>query len=140
MKLPEYVKPFPKFRSPHNRAENGYVSYRKKIIYLSPKIYNDLLTNKPEPFSISVLRHEEYHVKDLEKIGTIKYILGNTFLPKFRLLHELAAYQAEFKYLKSNKQTIDLDRIARNLSGLKYYWTTNYPNAKKLVEKAWKEA
>ncbi len=70
----------------------------------------------------------------------MKYLLKNTFYPKFRLSHELAAYKQEFVYLKAHNETIDLDKIARNFSGLKYYHATNYQNAKKLLEKTWEEA
>lgn len=139
MKLPNNVKPFPRFKSPLNRAENGFVSYSGKTIYLSSQIYNNLLSKNPKPFSVSVLKHEEEHVRQIKRIGAIKLILKNTFSFSSRLQFELEAYKNGFEYLKKHHETIDLDRIARNLSGLKYYYATNYKNAKKLLDKAWEE-
>lgn len=140
MKLPSYVKPFPRFRLLTNNAEYGFVSFSGKSIYLNPQIYTDLLNENPKPFSIGILMHEEYHREDLKKVGPIKYLFKNTFIPRFRLLHEVAAYKEEFTYLKKHNTSIDLDKIARDFSGLKYFHVTNYINAKRLLDKAWEEA
>lgn len=133
MKLPVYVKPFPTFLN--FLGGKGYKAINGKI-YLRSDIYNDLKSDKPDPTSVSLLIHEEVHLKNMNKLTSLKYI----FSRKNRLEEELSAYREQFKYLKEHNRNYDLDKLALKLSGPLYMYSTNYETAKKKLERIWREA
>lgn len=127
MKLPQYLKPLPKL---FNKLPfKGYTLIFFKIIFLRREIFDNLKSNKPTIQNLSILKHEEVHLLRAEKLQSLKYIF-----PKIHLQEELIAYKKQFKFLKENKETYDLENVAKHLPGL------NYESAKKLIAKVWDEA
>ena len=133
MKLPNYVKPMPKLLLLISPKVKGATLGN---IYLPEEIFTDLQKENPDPINISLLIHEEEHRKNSSLSNIIRYAL----FPKARLNEELGAYKVQFKYLKSKRATYDIENVARNLSGFFYFYSTNYKNAKRLLEKAWNES
>lgn len=127
MKLPRYVKPLPKFFSKF--SFKGYTLIFFKIILLRREIYDNLKSNKPTIQNLSVLKHEEVHLQRAGKLQALKYVF-----PKIHLQEELIAYKEQFKFLKENKETYDLENVAKHLPRLKYQ------DAKELITKIWNEA
>lgn len=134
MKLPEYVKPYPRLLNPFN-AKGGRPFFMNRI-WLRKDIYDDLLSDKPSPWSVSILIHEEEHRKSVGIIKSFEYL----FSPKSRIEEEMSAYKIQFAYLKKHRGKWDIDHTARAFSGPVYYWSMSEGEAKKMLEKAWREA
>ena len=109
------------------------------IIFVAPNILNNLQSDSPSPKSISFLAHEIKHLERQKQMGWIKFGFLYLISPKFRLEEELAAIKAAMIHLKKNKQEFDIDRAAKGLSSYLYLWMTSYENAKRELEKIWKE-
>ncbi len=140
MKLPEYVRPYPLIwkKLPFLKPYAGNAIY--PFIFLREDIYQDLLTNKPNPRSVACLEHEQYHRKREQTIGWFLFGLQYLISPTFRFTEELNAYKVTMKVLKQNKEQFVVESIARYLSGWMYLWSISYTDAKKILEKAWNEA
>jgi hypothetical protein len=100
-----------------------------KIIFLRREIYDNLKSNNPTIQNLSVLKHEESHLSRAGKFRALKLLF-----PRFRLQEELIAYKEQFKFLKENKETYNLENVAKHLPGL------DYESAKKLITKLWQES
>lgn len=139
MKLPRYVKPQPQWWNafPFLRNYSGNTIY--PYIYLRKDIYEGLLEKSFFPRGLSVLKHEECHIRQHRKYGVITYRMRYLFSPRFRFQQEIEAYLEMMKVLKANKLPFDIDKIARCLSGWMYLWGVSYPHAKKVLEKVWRE-
>ncbi len=127
MKLASNVKPLPKFFSRFYFKGLTLVPFKR--IYLRKEIYDDLKSESPSLQSISVLKHEEVHLKRADLLRIFKWLS-----PGFRLEEELIAYKEQFKFLKMNNSTYDLDNVAKHLPRIKYQ------EAKKLLNKIWRES
>jgi hypothetical protein len=106
-------------------------------VYLAPHIWDGLHKNPPDHLSVAVLLHEQEHIKRQKKMGWIKWGLRYTFDEKFRLEEELAAVVPMMKYMKENNQTMDLPKMARNLSGYIYLWCVSYDEALRRLREMW---
>ena len=138
MNLPKYVKTYPKFLT--RFYPKGFTSIPIKIIFLNQSIYNDLKTASPNPQNIAILKHEEEHMRRLIGKNIVIYVLKYYLFPKFRLEEELAAYEKQFNYLKKYNLKYDLEKVAKNFSGLFYLRATSHENAKRLLVKTWSKA
>jgi hypothetical protein len=127
MKLPQYVKPLPKFFS--RFWFKGFTPMFFKIIFLRREIFDNLKSNNPTIQNLSVLKHEEIHRKRGGMLKAWRYLF-----PKLQLQEELIAYKEQFKFLKENKETYNLENVAKHLPGI------DYQIAKKLIAKVWNEA
>jgi hypothetical protein len=127
MRLPQYVKPLPKLFS--RFSYKGYTLAFFRIIFLRREIFDNLKSNNPTIQNLSVLKHEESHLSRAGKLKSLKYLF-----PKYQLEEELLAYKEQFKYLKANHETYNLENVAKHLPGL------DYESAKKLITKTWNEA
>jgi hypothetical protein len=127
MKLPRYVKPLPKFLS--RFWFKGFTVTFFKTIFLRREIFDDLQSNNPTIQNLSVLKHEEAHLKRVGKLQALKFLF-----PKLRLQEELIAYREQFRFLKQNHETYNLDNVAKHLPGV------DYESAKKLISKLWQES
>ncbi len=132
MKLPSYVKVLP--LNPFN--VRGYMFVPTKTIFLRKDVFDDLRKENPSRINISILIHEEEHRKRMGVMSTLMYV----FSPKARLDEELKAYKVQFSYLKKNKETYDLERVARAMSGIVYLRMLSYKKAKKTIENLWAKA
>lgn len=134
MKLPTYVRPFPKYTNPF--GAKGVTLFALGSIFLDAEVYKDLKKDEPDPTSVSLLLHEEEHRKHASWENTARYF----FIPKFRITEEMNAYRVQFSYLKKHGATYDLKRIARAFSSPMYLWSMSYEEAMGALEKTWKEA
>lgn len=98
------------------------------------------MSNNPDPRYISVLKHEQTHIERQKKMGWIIWGLRYTFSPNFRFNEELEAIKTSMKYLKKVKSSFDTEKRAKFLSGWLYLWCVSYEEAKKELDRAWKEA
>lgn len=98
-------------------------------IYLPKFVYENLISDSPKPEYLAVLEHEKVHIKSQKRLGLIKSFFMYLFNSSFRFEEELAAYKVQIKILKQNKQKFHLEKIAKNLSGSMYLWSTSYKNA-----------
>ncbi len=107
-------------------------------IYVPKWLYEDLKNKNPNPKNISILIHEQTHIKREKEMGWLKWGFLYVFNSKFRLQEELIAIGESFKYLKSKdiKLTeVEINKIARGLSSYLYLWMISYENAKKELKK-----
>lgn len=104
-------------------------------IYLRNTIWKDYLSGKPEPETLFVLAHEYTHTKRLGK--NIKPHIIFWLNRKFRFQEELAAIREEMKVLKKYKKEFDIEKRAKHLSGLTYFWCTDYQTARAELKAIW---
>lgn len=140
MNIPKniYKQPsFYKFIPWLKRHKAGTIGY---VVFIRPDIFEDLKKDNPTPESVSVLLHEQEHLKNAREIGLIKFGLRYLLSGKGRFNEELSANKAAFKYLKDKNVTVDLEKKARILSSWLYWWPVKNDFALKEVKKAWEEA
>lgn len=113
-------------------------------IYLRDYIYDDLKSNKTNPLNVSVWVHEQYHARQFQKCNSNfdKILIGLEYYlnRKYRLQEELNANKVQFKYLKENGLTYDLDARAKHLSGIHYLWCSSHEEAKEKLVEIWEKA
>src|SRR5262249_16391506 len=100
MKLPSYVRPYPKIWKwlPFTKNFGGNAIY--PYIFLREDFYKDLLTDKPQPRSVALLKHETYHRKRTQEVGVLRFFCTYLLNPKNRLQEELAAYAISMREWK----------------------------------------
>lgn len=137
MKLNPHIKPKPKFWKyiPWLTTFTANAIYPN--IYLPLQVYDDLLTENPKPKNVSVLIHEQTHLKRQKEMGWLVFGLKYLLFPKFRFNEELMAIKESMKYLKKKNITFDTERRARFLSSWIYLWPVSYEYAKKELDGAW---
>ncbi len=135
MGQPVKIRPYPKFFKYLPISDTGFTTLVFKTIYLNESIYEDIKKPNPTPLSVAVLKHQEVHAKDASLIKVLRFLL----FKDFRIKEEQEAFGAMFKHLKQHNQTFDLNRVARNFSGLRYLWMTSYEKGLELITKVWKE-
>lgn len=139
MKLPNYVKPEPWWLWFYARLGKTKGQQVFGIIYLKRDIYNNLITKQPNPQNVGVLLHEETHLKRATRMGKLKFALKYLAFPKFHLNEELEADRVRIRYLKKHGEGLDLDRRAKALSSWVYLWCVSHKEARKRLDKIWKE-
>lgn len=123
----------------HSDAK-AFTSAVFRRIYLPKETFEDLKSKSPNHQNTAVLIHEEIHLRRVRNTNLIIYIFKFLVSRKFRLEAELEAYKEQFKYLKRHGLKYDLEKVAKDLSGKKYFWLTSYENAKALINEAWRDA
>lgn len=138
MKLPNNVKikDFPWTVLPVLSTYTAHTIYPN--VYVPKHIYEDLLSKNPNPKSVSVLIHEQTHIKRQRQMGWFVWGLRYCFLGSFRFEEELVAIKESMKYMKERKIDWDTKRTAKFLSGYLYLWCVPYKKAKFELDKAWK--
>lgn len=113
----------------------GFAFFGK--VYLRDSLWHDYISGDPSPRTLSIITHEETHIKRLgsDIKNQIKYWTD----PNFRFQEELAAIREEMKVLKSYNEEFTIDERAKNLSGAAYLWCTDYETATKELESIWRE-
>lgn len=109
-------------------------------VYLPKTIYTDVHSDKPNPYNICLVLHEQEHIKRIKREGIFKWYTKYLFSRKFRFEEELAATKPQLAFIKSKGLTFDLQRKARLLSGWLYLWSVNYDNALKRLKEIWNNA
>lgn len=108
-------------------------------IFVSPEIYDSFSKGDSDPKILAVLEHERKHLERQKEMGSLKVFWGYLFSPKFRLNEELLAIKESMKIYKANNLTFDIYRKAKILSSWLYLWMTSFAQAKKELEKIWRE-
>jgi len=106
-------------------------------IYLSSPVYNSVYSDKPDPYMISTLIHEQEHIVRIRKMGPAKWYMKYFLSRKFRLDEELAATKPQLAYIKSLGLTFNLERKARALSGVLYLWAASYKDVLAKLIQIW---
>lgn len=130
------IKPYPRFFKYLPISDSGFNTIFNKTIYLSKELFTDIQTENPKPLSTAVLKHQVVHASNANSVKFLKYILSK----KFRLKEEEEAFTAMFRHLKQHNETFDLKKVAKNFSGIRYMWMTNYEDGLKIVTKLWEKA
>ncbi len=108
-------------------------------IFVSPPVYQFLQAKNPDPKNLALLEHERKHLERQRELGSFRVLIGYLFFPRFRLNEELLAIKEMMKVYKKNNLPFDFERKAKVLSSWLYLWMTSFENAKKELEKIWKE-
>lgn len=114
-----------------NKTAHGVYPY----VYLPVKIYDDILSTKPNPWNVALLIHEEEHLRRQIDVGPILWLIKYLVSPKFRFTEELAADKPQIQYLKKMNLEFDIDKRARLLSGWLYLWPVSYKIAREELKK-----
>lgn len=100
--------------------------------------YGDTIYSR-EPISIIKNAHEMVHVKQQEEMGRDRWWELYFDNPRFRLLQETEAYQAEAKFIKT--LTKDREKLYKALKGIRLDITSSiygnmctYEEAKQLIQ------
>lgn len=109
-------------------------------IWVKKNILDNLLSENPSPFWISLMEHEIKHIERQKEVGKWKYLLYYNLFPKFRINEELIADSARFKYVKKHKVPYSIEDRARMLSSWKYLGRISYKKAREELERRYKEA
>lgn len=135
MKLPANVKPktliWNIFPFSKRTAQAIYPN-----IYFPKEIYQDLISDNPDPYHVAALKHEQTHILRQKKKGWTRWGLSYLLFPKFRFEEELIAIKSTMKHLNSTGYIYDTDRGARFLSSWVYLWCVSYKKAKYELDKA----
>lgn len=140
MTLPHFVKPAPLYWKNlfYLNKVRGLLFLNK--IYLRKDIYENLLSQNPDPYNESILIHELEHLKSLKEKGWLKYGFDYNFTRRGRLEEELRAIKAQIIFLKSkNLDYPYVERSARALSGMYYLWAGKYEDIKHKLEEIKKD-
>jgi len=108
-------------------------------IWVPKHIYYDLKSKNPDPKNVAILIHEQTHIKRQRKTGWLAWGLKYCLSRKFRFEEELAAIKESMKYLKKNKLDFETEKSAKHLSSFLYLWCIDFNEAKRRLDKAWKE-
>lgn len=134
-KLPDNIRPkvglwriFPYLA---NKTAHGIYPY----VYVPVNIYDDLHSNKPSPWNVALLIHEEEHIKRQVAAGPLSWMIKYLISSEFRFKEELAADKPQIEYLKSLNLEFDINRRALLLSGWLYLWPVSYKTAREELEK-----
>ncbi len=106
-------------------------------VYLSRKAYDNILSANPDPYSMSVLLHEQEHLKRAKKYGVLKWYVNYLFNRDFRFKEELAALKPQLGYVKSRGLTFNLELKARSLSGWLYFKPVSFDEALTEIKIIW---
>jgi len=119
-----------------NPRKRWGMAYHSQI-YVSPKVYNYLITNSPDPLSIALLEHEITHLKRKRQLGesnhSRKYLLSRSF----RFQEELIADRAMMLYLKKRNLPFPIEKRAKKISSVLYFSMISYSEAKLKLTKMW---
>ncbi len=138
MNVPRYVKSKGKLGNLIPIVGNSTSQSFYPLIFLSKKIYDDLITESPSPKSIAHFIHEETHFTRQQK-NPLSFHLKYFLDPKFRFNEELTADIEQMRILKKHSLKFDIDKRARALSGALYLWSVSFEEAKLELEKAWEK-
>lgn len=108
-------------------------------IYIPKHVYRDLQTKNPDPKNVSILIHEQTHIKRQKELGRFLWGLKYCFSRKFRFNEEFIAIKESMKYFKKKKLKWDIEKSAGFLSSYLYLWCVSYSEAERKLSKAWRE-
>ncbi len=106
-------------------------------VFLSRKVYEDIVSANPDPYSVSSLLHEQEHLERARKYGVLMWYASYLFNKDFRFKEELAALEPQLRYVKSQGLTFNLERKARSLSGWLYFRPVSFDKALVEVQGLW---
>lgn len=137
MKLPQNVKvkTFPWTVLPVTSTYTAHAIYPN--VYLPHHIYDNLLTNNPNPEYVSVLIHEQTHIERQKQMGWFIWGLQYCLFPSFRFHEEIAAITPSMKYVKECGLQWNTKRSATFLSSYLYLWCVDFHAAKKTLDQIW---
>lgn len=106
-------------------------------VYVPKVIYADLYSEKPSPYNIALVIHEQEHIKRMKSEGILRFYTKYVLSRKFRFEEELVATRPQLAFIKSKGLTFDLERKARSLSGWLYLCPVKYEEALKHLNTIW---
>lgn len=120
-----------------NKTAQAYAPY----IFLPLWMYKEITSTPPNPWYVSVILHEQEHINRQRDFGpTLAWTFRYIFNRRFRFEEEIAASIPQFNHLKKHHLQFDIDRKAKQLSGLLYMHCIDYKTAHQTLLKAWELA
>lgn len=124
----------PDLKFPIYRNYRGLFIFGK--IYLRKDIYENIKSNDPDIYYLSILEHEKSHQASATKIVYLRYCMKYLFNRSFRLAEEINAIKTQIIFMRENGQKYEyIDRSAKALSSWTYLWAGNYKEIKEILEK-----
>lgn len=106
-------------------------------IYLPKSMLENLNSENPEIWNLSVLIHEEVHLKRQKEYGLYKWCIKYFLNKNFRLEEELIAIEEQMIYLHNKKQTYPIEYKVKQFNNSTYLWLTTKDKARKTLEVLW---
>ncbi len=108
-------------------------------VYLPPKIYENLISDQPDPVYVAILAHEFTHVERQQDFGVLKWLALYLLSAEFRVNEELIADAEQMKYLAAAELPYDVEARAKMLSSGLYFWPITYDAALARLTQQWAE-
>lgn len=105
-------------------------------IYFPEKSFENLKSNTPTVWNLSVVLHESVHLERQRGVffwWCIKYF----FSRKFLLNEELIAIKEQMKYLYSKGEVYPFEYKAKQFSSSTYLWVSGYEKSMKILKDMW---
>lgn len=106
-------------------------------IYIPRSMYQKLISDNPDVWSIARLIHEQEHIKRQKRSGFAVWVLKYIFSRTFRYEEEVAADIPKLKFIKEKGLDPYIEVRAKQLSGWLYFWPVSYLEAKKRLDDIW---
>lgn len=107
------------------------------FIFLPLPMYTEFKSGAMSALTESVLLHERTHIKRQRAAGLL--IFGWKYLTNkhFRLQEELAAIEAQMRFLKSCGEVYNIERMARFFASSTYGYVLTYDDAHRTLSALW---
>ncbi len=101
------------------------------FIICPPDVYDNLRSDKPDPWYRAAMIHEQDHLQRQNRFGLMKWYLAYILSPRFRLHEELRAHKAQIRFLAENGlPALPLSSSAGGLSSWIYGKMISFEDAK----------
>jgi hypothetical protein len=109
-------------------------------VWLPRKVFEDLQSDNPDPFSVALVLHEQEHIKRMKGYGVVNWCWHYLTSRKFRFDEEIKATEPQFAHIKAAGLTFNIARKAKVLSGWLYFWPLRYDVTLERLNTLWESA
>ena len=106
-------------------------------VYVGRALYEDLHSPAPDQYHIGLVVHEQEHINRIRARGVITWYFKYFASSEFRVAEELAASHAQFRYLKAEGLSVNLEQKAKFLSSWAYLRPIGYEQALQKLTALW---
>lgn len=106
-------------------------------IYFPKDLYNNLVSQNPDILTLSILVHEQTHLRRQGNLGVLRWNSYYLFSKKFRLNEELVAIEKQMKFLKEHNHVYNIERKAKQFASSAYLWVMKEKEAREVLEELW---
>ncbi len=107
-------------------------------VYVPPQVYDNIISENPDPRMVRVVIHEFAHLRRQREKGVLQWFVLYALSGDFRLVEELEAIKAEIHFSKEQGIEIDLLEKADILSSWRYLFCISFQGAWFLLRSNWK--